>query len=126
MNALMLNSLKNCTAILSALLLALPLSRCISDFPLGYRRLFPSALPPYNDGDTPKHLPAGLTQYVLNNYTTKDPPYHITSEGVSEHIQHLDIAKLMGHQLVRGRGGKITVMYETHWHGLLRLDWKRE
>ena len=38
----------------------------------------------------------------------------------------LDVAKLTGHQCVRGRGGAIAVVYETHWDGLLRPTWERE
>ena len=34
--------------------------------------------------------------------------------------------KITGHQSVRGRGGVIAVMYETHWKGLLRPSWERE
>ena len=30
-----------------------------------------------------------------------------------------DVAKITGHQCVRGRGGAIAVLYETHWDGLL-------
>ena len=33
---------------------------------------------PHDSGDMPKHLPAGLTQYVLNNFSKKSPLYHVT------------------------------------------------
>ena len=37
-----------------------------------------------------------------------------------------DVAKITGHQCVRGRGGAIAVLYETHWNGILRPTWERE
>ena len=33
--------------------------------------------------DIPRHLPAGLTQYVLHAFATKSPPYHFTTDDVS-------------------------------------------
>ena len=33
---------------------------------------------PHDKGDMPKYLPAGLTQYVLNKFSKKSPPYHVT------------------------------------------------
>ena len=34
--------------------------------------------------DMPKYLPVGLTQqYVLNNFSEKSPPYHVTQDDVS-------------------------------------------
>ena len=35
----------------------------------------------------------------------------------------VDIEKITGHQFVRGRGGKLAVMYETHWEGLSSITW---
>ena len=32
---------------------------------------------PHDQGDMPKYLPARLTQYVLNNFSKKSPPYHL-------------------------------------------------
>ena len=32
---------------------------------------------PHDSGDMPKYLPAGVTQYVLNNLCKKSPPYSI-------------------------------------------------
>ena len=61
----------------------------------------------------PKYLPAGLMQYVLNNFSKKSPPYHVTQYDVSTPLQRLEMEKITGHQSVRGRGGIIAVMYET-------------
>ena len=33
---------------------------------------------PHDSGEMPKYLPTGLTQYVLNRYSKKSPPYHVT------------------------------------------------
>ena len=41
-------------------------------------------------------------------------------------LQRLKVEKITGHQAVRGRGGVIAVMYETHWTGLSGLSWERE
>ena len=38
---------------------------------------------PCHCGDMPRYLPAGLTQYVLNNFFKKSPPYHVTQAVVS-------------------------------------------
>ena len=38
---------------------------------------------PHDRGDMPKYLPAGLTQYVLNNFSKKFPPYRVTQDDVS-------------------------------------------
>ena len=59
----------------------------------------------------PKYLPAGLAQYVLNNFPKKSPPYHVTQDDVSAPLQRLEVEKITGHQSVQGRGGVITVKY---------------
>ena len=74
----------------------------------------------------PRHLPAGLTQYVVHAFVAKSPPYHVTTDDVSTPPILTDVAKITGHQCVRGRGGAIPVLYETHWKGLLRPTWERE
>ena len=69
--------------------------------------------------------PAGLTQYVLNNFAKKSPPYHVTQDDVSTPLRRLELEKITGHQSVRGRGGVIAVMYETHWTCLSGSSWER-
>ena len=81
---------------------------------------------PHDAEDLPRFLPTGLTQYVLNNYTTKSPPYHVTENDVSTSVERLEVEQITGHQSVRGRGGVIAVLYQTHWKGLLRPSWERE
>ena len=73
----------------------------------------------------PKYLPAELTQYVLNNFSKKSPPYHVTQDDVSTPLQRLEVEQITGHQSVRGRGGVIAVMYKTHWAGLSESSWER-
>ena len=74
----------------------------------------------------PQHLPAGLIQYVLHTFATKSPPYLVPTDDVATPPILPDVAKLTVHQFVRGRGGAIAVLYETHWDGLLRPTWERE
>ena len=81
---------------------------------------------PYDADDIPRHLPAGLTQYVLHAFATNSPPYHVTVDDVSIHPILIDVAKITGHQCVRGRGGVIAVLYDTLWNGILRPTWERE
>ena len=81
---------------------------------------------PSDDSDIPKYLPAGLSKYVLHSFTDKSPPFHPITEDVVKSGIPVDIEKITGHQLVRGRGGKLAVMYETHWEGLSSITWERE
>ena len=81
---------------------------------------------PHDQGDMPKYLPAGLTKYVLNNFSNKCPPYHVTQDDVLTPLQRLEVEKITGHYSVRGRGGVTAVMYETHWTGLSGPSWERE
>eukprot|EP00904_Undaria_pinnatifida_P007854 jgi/Undpi1/4199/HiC_scaffold_16.g07566.m1 len=81
---------------------------------------------PHDSGDMPKYLPAGLTQYVLNKFSKKSPPYHVTQDDVSTPLQRLEVEQITGHQSVRGRGGIIAVLYKTHWAGLSEPSWERE
>ena len=79
---------------------------------------------PHDRGDMPKYSPAGLTQYVLNNISKEPPPCHVTQNGVSTHLQRLEVEKITGHQSDPDQGGVIAVVYETHW---TRLPfWERE
>ena len=77
------------------------------------QRCKPCANPP-DRGDMPKYFPVGLTQYMLNNFSKKFPPHHVTQDDVSTTLQRLEEEKITGHQSVRGRGGVTAVMYETH------------
>ena len=81
---------------------------------------------PEDTTDLPKYLPADLTTYVLTASATKSPPYHVTLDDVSPPPERLEVERITGHQLVRGRGGVIAVLYETHWAGLLSPSWERE
>ena len=57
---------------------------------------------PYDAGDMPRHLPAGLTQYVLHAFASKSPPYHVTTDDVATPPILISVAKITGHQCVRG------------------------
>ena len=81
---------------------------------------------PHDRGDVPKSLPAGLTQYVINNFSEKSRPYHVTQDDVSIPLQRLEVQHITGHPSIRGRGGVIAVTHETHRTGLSRPFWVRE
>ena len=78
---------------------------------------------PHDSSDLPRFLPARLTPYVLNNYTNKSPPNHVTEDDVTVPIERIEVGKITSHRSVRGRGGVIAVLYETHWKG---PSWERE
>ena len=63
---------------------------------------------------------------MLNTYTIKSPPYHVTEDDVSVPSERLEVEQITSHRSVRGRGGVIAVLYETHWKGLLQPSWERE
>ena len=77
-------------------------------------------------GDMPKHLPAELAQYVLNNSSNKSPPYHVTQDDVSVPLQRLEVENITGHHSVRGRGDVFAVMYKMNWTRLSRPSWERD
>ena len=81
---------------------------------------------PHDSGDMPKYLLAGLTQYVLNNFSKKSPPYHVTQDDGLTPLQRLEVKQITGHQSARGQGGVIAVLYKTHWAGLSEPSWERE
>ena len=83
---------------------------------------------PYDADDMLRHLPGGLTQYVLHAFATtgKSPPYRVTTDDIATTPILIDVVKITGHQCVRGRGGAVAVLYETHWDDLLRPTWERE
>ena len=74
----------------------------------------------------PKYLPSDLTKYELNSFTTESAPFHVTFDDVSPPPERLEVEQITGHQLVRGRGGVIAVLYETHWVRLLSPSLERE
>ena len=80
---------------------------------------------PHDIGDMPKYLSAGLTQYVLYNFSKKSPPYDVSQGHVSTSLQPLEVEQI-GHQSVRGRGGVIAVLYRTRWSGFSEPSWERE
>ena len=79
---------------------------------------------PHESSDMPRHLPAGLTQYVLNSVSKISPPCHVTQDDVAAPLQRLEVEKITGYQSVRGRGGIIAVLYKTHCVGLSEASWE--
>ena len=66
---------------------------------------------PHDGNDMPNYLPAGLTQYLLNNFPVKSTPYHVTQDDVSAPLQRLEVEKITGHQSVRGLGGVLSLIH---------------
>ena len=81
---------------------------------------------PDDTSDIPKHLPADLTTDVPTAFAANSPHYHVTLDDVTPPPERLEVEQITGQQLVRGRGGVIPVLYETHWTGLLSPSWERE
>ena len=81
---------------------------------------------PHDTTDLPRYLPAGLTQYLFNNYTKQSASFHVTADDVSVPVERSEVDKIFSHRSVRGRGGAVAVLYETHRKGLLRPSWERE
>ena len=75
--------------------------------------------------DLPKHLPADLTKYVLNSFSTKPHPSKSRSTTSHRRRKFLEFDQITGHQLVRGRGGVIAV-YENRCTGRLSPSWQHE
>lgn len=72
------------------------------------------AKPPRQQYDgMPEHLQAGLTQYMLNNFTKNAPSYCVTKDGVSAPLQRPKAEKITGHQLVRRSRGRIIAETNT-------------
>ena len=49
---------------------------------------------PYNADDMPRHLPAGLIQYILHAFAIKSPPYHVTTDDVATPSILIDVTKI--------------------------------
>eukprot|EP00752_Nemacystus_decipiens_P015617 g13940.t1 len=81
---------------------------------------------PTDTSEVPNYLPADLSLYALNSFAKKSPPYHVTTADVFSQPTRLDVEQLTAHQVARGRGGNLAVMYETHWKRLLTPSWERE
>ena len=77
--------------------------------------LFKPCANPHDSSDMPGHLLAGLTQYVLNIFSKKSPPYYVTQDDASATLQRLEVKKITGHKSVRRRGGVIAVLFQTRW-----------
>ena len=48
---------------------------------------------PHDTSNLPQYHPAGLTQYALNNYTNKSPPFHVTADDVSVSVYNSAITQ---------------------------------
>ena len=72
----------------------------------------------------------GISLPALRNmfYTPSRPsrPHTTSPRMTSPPFRSNRCCKITGHQCVRGRGGAIAVLYETHWNDILRPTWERE
>ena len=53
-----------------------------------------------------------------NSSTTLSPKFLVTFDDISPTPERLEVEQITGHLIVRGRGGVVTVLCETHWVGL--------
>lgn len=63
---------------------------------------------------------------MLNSFSTKSPPFQVTLDNISLPPERLEIDQASAQQLVRGRGGVLAVMHETHWTGFISPSWEHE
>ena len=68
---------------------------------------------PHDSSDLPWFLPAGPTSHVLNNYTTKFPPYHVIEDDITVPIERLEVEEIPSHRSLRSGGGVIAVLQKT-------------
>lgn len=74
-----------------------------------------------------KQVPlGGIPWYALVEYATKMPSYHVTAEEVDLPEERVIDNLTVEHQLVRGRGGRMTVLYRTYRKGLLSVTDERD
>ena len=85
-----------------------------------------SCTTPHDTTGLPRYLAVGLTRYVLKHHTTRSTLFHVTADHVSVPVERVEVDKISSNRFIRGRGGAIAVLYETHWKGLLRPFWERE
>lgn len=76
--------------------------------------------------DLPAHLPAALSKYVLHSFGRKCPPFSIGAEDVEPSPEFLELEHISEHQIVRGQGGFLAVLFKAHWVGLATPSWERE
>ena len=50
----------------------------------------------------------------------------MTTDDVFSQTTRLDLVDFPALHLVRGRGGSLAVMYETHWNGPFSPSWEQE
>ena len=85
-----------------------------------------SPVPTLTTMATCRSVASGVDPICADNFSMKSPPYHVTQDDVSTPLRRFEVKKIIRHQSVRGRGGVIAVMYETHWTGLSGPSWERE
>ena len=82
-----------------------------------------------NEGeDRPKFLTWAMSSYVLNMYSERSPPFHLTAEDVSMELDHYRIqpTHITKHRISRGLGGKNAVQYFTSWDEVTVKTWEHE
>ena len=75
---------------------------CLDATPTPRLRSSMQALPePRRHSRTPKHLPADLTKYVLNLFSTKTPPFYVTLDDIAPPLERLEVDQITVHQSSR-------------------------
>lgn len=80
--------------------------------------------------EIPRYLPAGSTQYVFNNLTTKSPPYHVSQVEAPVPLRASRVPRWKKSsgtsRFAVCSGGVIAVMYENRWEGPMRPCYEHE
>ena len=83
---------------------------------------------PHEGAKPPKFLPWAMSSYVLNKYSERSPPFHLTAEDVCMELDQFRIkpTTITKHRISRGLGGKNAVQYYTGWDEVTVKTWEHE
>ena len=83
---------------------------------------------PLEGAEPPKFLPWAMSNYVLNKYSERSPPFHLAAEDVTMELdQHRILPTFVSkHRISRGLRGKNYVQYFTSWDGVQVKTWEHE
>ena len=75
-----------------------------------------------------KFLPWAMSSYVLNKYSERSPPFHLTAKDVCMELdqRRINPTTITKHRISRGLGGKNAAQYYTSWDEVSVKTWEHE